>query len=84
MNLLIILSAIKTILIVILLYKLSHIFLPLRILFMNKMLTFAVFQFLHGSILNGTLDVNGMPYVGCVFIMIDAIVLRIIKQIVKN
>lgn len=84
MNLKIILSGVKTIIILLVLYYLSCYISILRLLFTNRMISIAFFQYLLHSINNGNINVNELPYVGGLFIMIDSIILSIMKSLNKN
>lgn len=84
MQILIILSMLKTVLIMIMLYKLSHVFPPLRMIFMSKMIGIALFQYLYLGMVSGRIDVNKLPYVGNLFIMIDSVFLHAISLVTKN
>lgn len=79
-----ILSLLKTILILILLYKMSCIFPPLRILFASKMIVITIFQYLYIGIINERINVNKLPYVGNLFIIVDSIFLYLLNLVTKN
>lgn len=84
MNLIIILSLVKTVLIMVLLHKLSYIAIPLRIIFMSKMFIFGLFQYIYFAILYDKINVNKLPYIGCIFIAIDSVILNIVHNMQKN
>lgn len=79
-TILLVITICKTIVIFIMAFVLSIFIPPLRLLFKSRIIMFTLCNYITGIIYNGCYNVNNIPYIGCIFIYIDYLVLHLIKN----